>query len=85
MQNTPVTSQDVVTWIRESLGECQGRFEVQDLTFIRKSIRVVTARHDAFYELEAGRWAALNDPLTKPELTEDLLKWARRCLPARPV
>jgi hypothetical protein len=85
MQNAPVTPQDVMTWIRESLGESQGRFEVQDLTFVRKSIRVVTARRDAFYELDAGRWAALSDPLAKPEMTEDLQKWARRCMPARPA
>jgi hypothetical protein len=81
MQNAPVTPQDVMTWIHESLGDGQGRFEVQDLTFIRKSVKVVTARRDACFELEAGRWDLLNDPAGRITLTEDLRNWARRCLP----
>lgn len=81
MQNAPVTPQDVMTWIRESLGDAQGRFEVQDLTFIKKSVKVVTSRRDACFELEAARWALLNDPAGKTALTEDLRDWARRCLP----
>jgi hypothetical protein len=81
MQNEPVTPQDVMTWIRESLGDGQGRFEVQDLTFVKKSVKVVTTRRDACFELEAARWALLNDPAEKSVLTEDLRDWARRCLP----
>ena len=81
MQNAPVTTQDVMTWIRESLGDGQGRFEVQDLTFVKKSVKVVTPRHDSSFELEAARWGLLQDPVGRCELTEDLRKWARRCLP----
>jgi len=79
-QTTPVTAQDVVAWIRESLGDCEGAYEVQDLSFIKKTVRVVTPRHDAYYDVEAGRWAELNDPEGRPALTEDLQRWARRCL-----
>jgi hypothetical protein len=81
MENARVTPQDVMAWINESLGEAQGRFEVQDLTFIRKSVKVVTPRRDACFELEASRWALLNDPAGRSALTEDLRSWARRCLP----
>jgi hypothetical protein len=81
MQNASVTPQDVMTWIRESLGDGQGRFEVQDLTFVKKSVKVVTPRRDSSFELEAARWVLLQDPAGRSELTEDLRKWARRCLP----
>jgi hypothetical protein len=81
MQNAPVTPQDVMTWISESLGDGQGRFEVQDLTFVKKSVKVVTPRHDSCFELEGARWALLQDPAARTALTEDLRTWARRCLP----
>jgi hypothetical protein len=81
MQNAPVTPQDVMTWIAQSLGDAQGRFEVQDLTFVKKSVKVVTVRHDACFELEAGRWPQLNEPDGRLALTHDLQDWARRCLP----
>ncbi len=81
MQNAPVTCQDVMTWIAETLGDAPGRFEVQDLTFVKKSVKVVTPRHDACFELEAGRWPLLNDSTGRSGLTADLQNWARRCLP----
>jgi hypothetical protein len=80
MQNAPVTPQDVMTWISESLGDPQGRFEVQDLSFVKKSVKVVTPRRDACFELLGDRWGLLNDPASKSALTEDLRSWARRCL-----
>ena len=79
-QNAPVTPQDVMAWIHESLGECQGAYEVQDLSFIKKTVRVLTPRRDAYFDLEAGRWEALSDPEARPALTEDLKRWASRCL-----
>jgi hypothetical protein len=81
MQNAPVTPQDVMMWIWESLGDTRDRFEVQDLSFVKKSVKVVTSRRDACYELESARWGQLTDPDSRSALTEDLLKWARRCLP----
>jgi hypothetical protein len=81
MQNVPVTPQDVMTWIRDSLGDGQGRFEVQDLTFVKKSVKVVTSRRDACFEIEAARWGQLQDPEGRSALTDDLRTWARRCLP----
>jgi hypothetical protein len=81
MQNAPVTPLDVMTWIRESLGDSEGRFEVQDLSFVKQSVKVVTPRRDACFELVSTRWALLNDPAGKTALTEDLRTWARRCLP----
>lgn len=77
----PVTPGEVMAWIRESLEDCEGRYEVQDLTFIKKTVRVVTPRRDAHFDIEASRWGALNDPEERPALTEDLRQWARRCLP----
>lgn len=79
-QNAPVTPQDVMTWIRESLAECQGTYEVQDLSFIKKTVRVVTSRRDAYFDVESGRWAALNDPEGRPALTADLQRWAKQNL-----
>jgi hypothetical protein len=81
MQQAPVTPQEVMAWIRDSLGDGQGRFEVQDLTFIKKSVKVVTPRRDSCFELEAARWDLLQDPAGRTALTEDLRSWARRCLP----
>jgi hypothetical protein len=81
MQNAPVTPQDVMAWITDSLGDPQGRFEVQDLSFVKKSVKVVTPRRDACFELMATRWGLLNDPDGKSALTADLRAWARRCLP----
>ena len=81
MAQALVTTEDVMSWIRESLGEPQGRFEVQDLTFVKKSVKVVTARRDACYELDGARWGLLTDPAGRSSLTEDLRSWARRCLP----
>jgi hypothetical protein len=81
MQNAPVTPQDVMMWIWEVLGDSRDRFEVQDLSFVKKSVKVVTPRRDACYELESGRWGQLTDPESRSALTDDLVKWARRCLP----
>jgi hypothetical protein len=81
MQNAPVTPQDVMIWIRESLGDPQGRFEIQDLSFVKKSVKVVTPRRDACFELVGTRWELLNDPASRSGLTDDLRLWASRCLP----
>jgi hypothetical protein len=81
MQNAPVTPHDVMMWIWESLGESRDRFEVQDLSFVKKSVKVVTPRRDACFEIESARWPQLTDPDARVALTEDLQKWARRCLP----
>ena len=80
-QNASVTPQDVMDWIHESLGDCQGAYEVQDLSFIKKTVRVITLRHDAYFDVESARWGALNDAEGRPALTEDLRRWALRSLP----
>jgi hypothetical protein len=80
MPDQPVSLNDVVAWIRESLGEYQGLYDVQDLTFIRSSVRVVTARRDARYDLVRDRWPDLADPASRPVLTQDLRLWASRYL-----
>jgi len=84
MQNASVTPQEVMMWIWESLGDTRDRFEVQDLSFVKKSVKVVTARRDACFELEGARWGLLNDPAGRSALTDDLRTWAKRCLPASP-
>jgi hypothetical protein len=81
MENTLVTARDVMTWITESLGDGVGRFEVQDLTFVKKSVKVVTVRRDSCFELASGRWPQLAEPEGRSALTQELRGWARRCLP----
>lgn len=81
MENGLVTAQDVMTWIAESLGDGRGRFEVQDLTFVKKSVKVVTVRRDACFELASARWPQLAEPESRTVLTQELRGWARRCLP----
>jgi hypothetical protein len=79
-QDPPVTPKDVVAWIHESLDDCRGAYEVQVLRFVKMTVRVLTPRHDAYFDVEAGRWGALNDPEGRPVLTDDLKEWARRHL-----
>lgn len=81
MQHAPVTSNEVVAWIRDSLGDGQGRFEVQDLTFVNQSVKVVTIRRDSSFAVDSGKWEALHDPVGREALTGSLMAWARRCLP----
>ena len=81
MKDAAVTPQDVMTWIRETLVERQGQFDVQDLSFIRRTVRVVTPQRDACFDVEASRWPHLNDADRKAALAEDLRSWARRSLP----
>lgn len=80
MADEPVSIQDVVTWIRESLADYQGRYEVQDLTFVRAAVRVVTERRDARFDVAVSRWQELADPASRPLLTADLQRWARQNL-----
>jgi hypothetical protein len=80
MPDQPVSLPDVVAWIRESLDEYQGLYDVQDLTFIQSKVRVVTTRRDARYDLVTDRWADLADPQSRPVLTQDLRLWARQYL-----
>jgi hypothetical protein len=80
MQDQPVSYQDVVAWIRESLADYQGLYDVQDLTFVRSAVRVVTPRRDARYDVERGRWPELADPQGRPTLTAELQRWARQHL-----
>ena len=81
MKEAAVTPQDVMMWIRETLVERQGQFDVQDLSFIRKTVRVVSPRRDACFDLDAARWPQLNDADCKAALAEDLRSWAKRSLP----
>lgn len=80
MQDQPVSFQDVVAWIRESLTDYQGLYDVQDLTFVRSTVRVVTPRRDALFDVARGRWQELSDPEARPMLTADLQRWARQHL-----
>jgi hypothetical protein len=82
MADQPVSIQDVLGWIRESLAEYQGRYEVQDLTFVSSAVRVVTPRRDARYDVKQARWNELLDGETRPTLTADLQRWARQYLGA---
>jgi hypothetical protein len=81
MQQAPVTSNEVVAWIKDALGDGRGRFEVQDLSFVNKSVKVVTIRRDSAFAVDSGRWEALHDPAGREALTGSLKAWARRCLP----
>jgi hypothetical protein len=80
MSNAPVSTKDVVTWINESLSDYQGMYDVQDLTFVRSTVRVVTPRRDALYDVVNTRWRDLADPVSRPGMTEDLRRWARQNL-----
>ncbi len=80
MLDLPVTREDVVAWINQSLADYQGLYEVQDLTFIRSAVRVVTLRRDALFDVTRTRWPELADPQSRPGITEDLRLWARRNL-----
>ncbi len=82
MADRPVSIEDVVTWIRESLSDYQGLYEVQDLTFVRSAVRVVTQRRDARFDVATTRWQELADPGSRPLLTADLQRWARQNLSA---
>jgi hypothetical protein len=72
-----VSLQDVMTWIDESLADYQGRYDVQDLTFVRSMVRVVTPRRDALFDVVNARWPALSDPQARPGMTAELRQWAR--------
>jgi hypothetical protein len=80
MPDQPVSFQDVVAWIRESLADYQGLYDVQDLTFVKSTVRVVTPRRDALFDVARDRWRELADPSSRPALTEDLRLWASRNL-----
>ncbi len=77
MADAPVTLQDVVAWVRESLSDREGLYDVQDLTFIRSSLRVVTKRRDAHFDIGRDRWPELADPDGRSALTASLQHWAR--------
>lgn len=83
MADQSVSLEDVLTWIRESLSDYQGLYEVQDLTFVRSSVRVVTQRRDARFDVATTRWPELGDPDSRPVLTADLQRWARQNLAQR--
>lgn len=83
MPEQPVSLRDVMAWIDESLTDYQGRYDVQDLTFVRSTVRVVTPRRDALYDLANARWPGLADPQARPEMTADLLRWAQHNLTTR--
>jgi hypothetical protein len=80
MPDLPVTFQDVVRWIHESLPEYQGLYDVQDLTFVRGTVRVVTPRRDALFDVARTHWGDLTDPTARPVITEDLRRWASQHL-----
>ena len=80
MQDQPVSYQDVMAWIQESLADYQGLYEVQDLTFVGSAVRVVTSRRDARYDLGKARWKDQADPQGRLELTAELKRWARQNL-----
>jgi hypothetical protein len=69
-----------MTWIDESLADYQGRYDVQDLTFVRSTVRVVTPRRDALYDVANARWPALSDPQARPGMTAELRSWAQHNL-----
>lgn len=82
MEDRPVSIEDVVAWVREVLTEYQGLYEVQDLTFVRSALRVVTVRRDARFDVARSRWGELRDPEARLALTAELQRWARQNLAA---
>ncbi len=71
---------DVAEWVDGVLTDYRGRYEVQDQLFIRNTVRVVTVRRDAFFDIQPDRWPA--DAQAREPLGQELRSWARRVMPA---
>ena len=80
MPDQAVSFDDVMRWIRESLADYEGLYDVQDLTFIRSTVRVVTPRRDALFDVGRDRWEDLASPESRPVLTQGLQRWASQNL-----
>jgi hypothetical protein len=74
----------VAAWVNEVLPDYAGRYEVVDHLFIKGSVRVVTTRRDAFYDISRQRWTSDADP-THATIGEELRRWAHRVMPAQAV
>ncbi len=76
------TFEDVSAWVGRVLGEYDGLFDVQDHLFVRKTVRVVTKRRDACFDITSMRWMDdLEAEADHIALATDLKRWARQTLP----
>lgn len=73
---------EVATWVAGVLPEYLGQYEVLDHLFVRNTVRVVTVRRDAFYDIPRDRWDATSDEGTHAVIGGELRLWARRVMPA---
>jgi hypothetical protein len=72
---------EVAEWVDSVLPEYKGQYEVLDHLFVRGTVRVVTLRRDAFYDIPRGRWLQKADPHEHEVLSDELRLWARRVIP----
>lgn len=70
---------EVAAWVDGVLTDYRGRYEVQDHLFIRNTVRVVTVRRDAFFDIRPDRWVTETEP--REPLGQELRVWARRVMP----
>jgi hypothetical protein len=79
--NEGIKVNEVASWVAGVLTSYEGLYEVQDHTFIRQTVRVVTKRRDSYFDISSDRWKATADPEVLEALGHDLGLWARRVFP----
>ncbi len=73
---------DVASWVDRVLEQYKGLYDVQDQTFIRGMVRVVTKRRDSYFDISREIWSE-PQAAEHPALGQELGKWARRVFPVR--
>ncbi len=71
----------VASWVDRVLEDYKGLYDVQDQTFIRGMVRVVTKRRDSYFDISGDGWGAPADSAEHAALGQQLGKWARHVFP----